>query len=88
LVLRLAHAGLPGLELVDAPPPPGDGARAAAPRYACGACGLVLFAGAPLAHVLPRGPRPQGIRCPGCEAINLAQVNGRLPPPPVADPAQ
>jgi hypothetical protein len=88
LVLRLAHAGLAGtLELVDAPPPPGDGARTAAPRYACGACGLVLFAGAPLAHILPRGPRPHGVRCPGCGAINLTQVNGRLPPPPAAGPA-
>jgi len=88
LVLRLAHTGLAGtLELVDAPPPPAD-PRAAAPRYACGACGLVLFAGAPLAHILPRGPRPHGVRCPGCEAINLTQVNGRMPPPPAGDPAR
>ena len=89
LVLRLAHTGLAAtLELVEPPQPPGAGARAAAPRYACGACGLVLFAGAPLAHILPRGPRPQGVRCPGCEAINMVQVNGRLPPPPAADPAR
>jgi hypothetical protein len=82
LVLRLAHDGLADtLELVEAPPPPGEVARRSVPRYACGGCELVLFAGAPLAHIVPRGTRPRGVRCPGCGAVNLIQVSGRRQPP-------
>jgi len=85
LVLRLAHDGqLRTLDLVEAPPPPPpprDAATLVTPRYACGGCGVVLFAGAPLAHVVPRGPRPAGVRCPSCGAVNLTQVNGRRRPP-------
>ncbi|MEA2292956.1 MAG: hypothetical protein QOE86_595 [Solirubrobacteraceae bacterium] len=81
LVLRLAPERLAdGLELVEAPLPPGEAALRIPPRYACGSCNLVLFAGAPLAHLLPRGRRPSGVRCPRCAAVNLTQVNGRLSP--------
>ena len=55
-----------------------DGHDAVEPRYACGRCGEIVLAGAPL-HALASdgGPRKTtGVRCWSCAGISFLQVVG------------
>jgi hypothetical protein len=74
LLLRAVRAGdsQPLAILTPSPPKRPD----ALPRYGCSGCGELLLAGVSLAEVKERTGRAElAVRCPGCDALNLAEVS-------------